>query len=986
MAPELEDPLVVPVPVGGRVLVVSDLLLGRAQAPDLGGAAPESHLVSVLTSWDGAGLVVVAGNLLDLLSEPCGSLAEVLDGHPRLVEALARFSGGPGHRLVVLPGSRDGRLAWDEEMADQLRRRTGAELALSAETVLETGAGPRKVRMDPGRRFDPRFSVGDPTNPAESPLGQHVLTEILPRLARRPAQEGAERLTEPAALARFLVSRALYRGAARHAWWLVIPFAVGLGLKFPIAYLFLRHPARLIASQSWDDRSLLLGLTTLIDLVLVAVALAYAGRRIWAAVSGAALGPPGPAANDTARDAARALITDGWTGLISGHTLQPEMTRLGPGFFAATGAVGEVVGEHPAWLGLPSVFLRRKLVSWIELEAGAELHARLIHGTAGSAGSSLLERLLARSRPPLQLEPSVVASFPSGRDWPGAPDLTARLRRARRIGAVALGLGGLVDLLSALTPPLRARLHDIHRVIPLAVSRDADAVVSLSGLALLFLARGIRGGQRRAWVVAAAVLAVTAVLNVVKGGDLEEAAISLAILVYLLWQRGAFSAAADRTSLRLALQTLLAGAGAVFALSVVALELTLSLGRRSHALPVPSALAAVGGRLVGVRLVSLPRRIDLFLTPALEAITFGVAVGVLYLAFRPVVLREGRPGAEMERARALMRNYGRGTLDYFALRDDKELFFHGSTLVAYGVYGSVCLVSPDPIGPEAERAAAWAAFRQFAYHRGWSLGVLGAGEEWLPLYRASGMRELYVGDEGVLDVRRLDLSGGRHKGLRQAVNRVAKYGYTISFYDPGRLDSETRRSVAAVMTQSRRGDVERGFSMTLGRIFEPRDQGLLLAVAANPEGVPVAFCQYVPAPGINGYSLDLMRRDEGDHPNGLIDFIIVETARYLKEQGMTGLGLNFATMRAVLAGESGEGLGQRVERWVLRRMSDSMQIESLWKFNAKFDPEWQPRYLVYDSPEHLLAVGMAVARAESTWELPVIGRFLVPSADAATSA
>ena len=110
------------------------------------------------------------------------------------------------------------------------------------------------------------------------------------------------------------------------------------------------------------------------------------------------------------------------------------------------------------------------------------------------------------------------------------------------------------------------------------------------------------------------------------------------------------------------------------------------------------------------------------------------------------------------------------------------------------------------------------------------------------------------------------------------------------------------------MTKSRRGDVERGFSMTLGRAFDASDDGLLLAVVWGPGGAePVAFCQYVPAPGINGYSLDLMRRDDGEHPNGLLDFAVVETIRHLKAQGKRGLGLNFATMRAVLAGESGEG-------------------------------------------------------------------------------
>ena len=70
--------------------------------------------------------------------------------------------------------------------------------------------------------------------------------------------------------------------------------------------------------------------------------------------------------------------------------------------------------------------------------------------------------------------------------------------------------------------------------------------------------------------------------------------------------------------------------------------------------------------------------------------------------------------------------------------------------------------------------------------------------------------------------------------------------------------------------------------MTLGRVFDALDEGLLLAVARDATGKPVAFCQFVPAPGIEGYSLDLMRRDTGEHPNGLFDFILVRTMERLK--------------------------------------------------------------------------------------------------------
>jgi lysylphosphatidylglycerol synthetase-like protein (DUF2156 family) len=122
-----------------------------------------------------------------------------------------------------------------------------------------------------------------------------------------------------------------------------------------------------------------------------------------------------------------------------------------------------------------------------------------------------------------------------------------------------------------------------------------------------------------------------------------------------------------------------------------------------------------------------------------------------------------------------------------------------------------------------------------------------------------------------------------------------------------------------------------------------------------------------------------MRRSEADAvPNGLTEFIVTETIEHLRDRGDVGLALNFATFRAVLACETGDRLVHRAQKWFLERMSDTMQIESLWSFNEKFQPEWHPRYACYDSPEHVLSASIAVARAESFFELPIIGRFFTP--------
>ena len=167
--------------------------------------------------------------------------------------------------------------------------------------------------------------------------------------------------------------------------------------------------------------------------------------------------------------------------------------------------------------------------------------------------------------------------------------------------------------------------------------------------------------------------------------------------------------------------------------------------------------------------------------------------------------------------------------------------------------------------------------------------------------------------------------------------------------------------------------------MTLSRLFDPRDRGLLLAIAVDAHDDPAAFCQFVPAPGINGYSLDITRRAGGAHPNGLVDFVIVNTIEHLRDQGGRGLALNFATMRAVLAGEVADTWLNRRNRSLLNRLGRDMQIESLWRFNAKYDPTWVPRYVIVDGPDQVLSAALAVATTESLWELPFVGRFLKPA-------
>jgi lysylphosphatidylglycerol synthetase-like protein (DUF2156 family) len=971
--PEYATVACLAVPVGSRVIVVSDLFL-NAKRTDASGAA-SIELARALGRAEGPGALVVAGNAFDLLVPPEGDPVAALGAHEELRHALAGYLGAQrDRRAILLPGNRDRAILYDSE-ANSAVIAAGFEVALSVQLQVATAAGPKQVRIEPGWRFDERNAFADPADRRDTPLGQHAVAEILPALAgsSSPWLAGIDRLADPSGLPRFVASRLTYRRVVRWLWWLLVPIAVALLARLPDWWVF-GVPRRL---EPFSSRLLGLGLSLAAEVIVAGIVLAVVNHRVWHSAGRSLLGPSAHHANDRAREAARPILAAGGVGLVTGHTLQPELARVGTGFYANAGACGEVVEERASRLGLPPVFVHVQQVSWVEIEAGAQVHARLLLARNYLRPVTVLERFAAGRLLHTGVEPEVIASFPGGRVWPPVADSARSLRRVRRLAAAGITILGLSDLVTAVVPPqVRGRLHPLLGYIPLGVSEAAGALVALAGVGLLAVARGVRRGQRLAWLVSILLLAGTVALHLIRHGEVVQSSAALVFVAVLWWMRKSFRARFDLPSLRAGLIMLLGGVVAVTFIGATVLWSVIPTHRGGRPITWDEAWWATAGRLAGVRTVALNPRVDAFLYPALLAIGLGLASVALLLAFRPVVDRRRSSGRTDtgERAADVVRRLGTGTLDYFALRNDKHAFLERDGLVAYAIYGGICLVSPDPICEPEERDELWSAFRRYADDRGWSVAVLGASEEWLGVYRRSGMHERYIGDEGVVDVRTFSLEGGARKGLRQAVNRITNYGYTISFHDPARVDPALEGAVRAVMAARRRGEVERGFSMTLGRIFDPRDQGLLLAVAHGPDGNPVAFCQFVPAPGIRGYSLDLMRRDDGDHPNGLLDFILVRTIELLHSRGDEHLGLNFAAMRSVLAGEDGGG----IQRWLLKRMSDSMQIESLWRFNAKFGPEWLPRYVVLDAAENTLAMALAIARAESFWELPLIGRFFQP--------
>jgi lysyl-tRNA synthetase class 2 len=540
----------------------------------------------------------------------------------------------------------------------------------------------------------------------------------------------------------------------------------------------------------------------------------------------------------------------------------------------------------------------------------------------------------------------------------GLPGLFAALTVA--VGAINVG--------SALTPELPGRMRLLAQLAPGELVLAAHAFVLPAGVALLVLALYLARRRRRALWCAVGLLGAIGGLEMLKGLDVEEALISWALAGVLVREREAFTvrhvAGTLGTSLRRALSTL-ALATLASAAGVVAGALWIR--------PTPSLAAVVHETGALLTLSAGPLHFgDAFAwLPLGVGLTMGAALGVAaWELFRPLRARHEPPS---DVARRLVREHGRDTLSAFKLRGDLSAFVarDGRAFASYRVQSGVLMLSGDPVGPDDALPALMREVSAFAAECGLRIGAIGASAGFAELAAEAGLRALYLGDEAIVATSSFTLEGKPIKKVRQAVNRLVREGYTSEVRVLGDIDAGELAELEAVSDRWRGGVPERGFSMAMEGLRGSHLADSVVVVARDGDGRARGFLHFVPAYGRPAMSLSAMRRDR-DTPNGLTDFLVVRAIQQLGETGIEELSLNFAAFARWL--HSPKGRVERVLARVVRWGNPYFQIESLYSFNAKFFPRWEPRYLLHDGVAALPRTALAALWVEGQLPRPQVPR------------
>ncbi len=536
------------------------------------------------------------------------------------------------------------------------------------------------------------------------------------------------------------------------------------------------------------------------------------------------------------------------------------------------------------------------------------------------------------------------------------------------LAARILLLLGAVGLASTASRSFHRDIRLFESTLPRGVLDLATAGAIIVGVLLIVLSFALARRNHAAFLLTELLLLLSFALSFVKGLDYVQGLGSLVMFVALFLIREEFYAKPVRRVITRAL--LVFGQLALLSLAIgIALILApdrLFGGEVSFARMLLTVVHGLVGISGPVRFIS-HREQDIFDYSMAGLGLFTVIVPILTLLQpsppKPRMTQEDETGL-----RGLLSEFGdRDSVGYFALREDKSVVWSNTrkAAITYRVVSGCALVSGDPIGNPDAWPQVMAAFLDLCAKNGWTPVAVGcseeAGEIWV---RETDMTALEIGDEAVVHVDEYDPDNPRYRNVRQSVRRILKQNYTTEIFRTSEMSKEMRLLLTEDAKRWRGAATERGFMMGLGRIADD-DEPDLLIVTAKKEGQVMALLQYVPW-GPKGLSLDLMRRSP-QADSGVNELMIDATIRYARENGITRISLNFAAFRSVFERGAQLGAGPIIRSWrgILLFLSRWLQMETLFRFNSKFRPEWVPRYVMFRKNSDLPKIGLATMRAEA---------------------
>jgi lysylphosphatidylglycerol synthetase-like protein (DUF2156 family) len=327
--------------------------------------------------------------------------------------------------------------------------------------------------------------------------------------------------------------------------------------------------------------------------------------------------------------------------------------------------------------------------------------------------------------------------------------------------------------------------------------------------------------------------------------------------------------------------------------------------------------------------------------------------------------------ADRLRARAIVRRYGGGTLGFMATWPDNVYWFSEDrdAVVAYRVINGVAITMSDPVCAPDAAGRVIREFVAYCDEHSWVPVFYSVHPQVLPVFDELGWQHMSVGEETLVRTTGLELTGKPWQKVRQALNRGIKEGLTTVWAPWDELPLTAVAEINAISEEwvAEKELPEMGF--TLGGMAELKDPDVRLMLAIGPDGRMQAVTSWLPVfrdGEVVGWTIDFMRR--ADHSmNGVMEFLIASAALHMKEDGAEVLSLSGAPLAAkpLAPGEvpPEPTAMTRLLEFLAATLEPAYGFSSLFRFKAKFNPEYETISMAYPDALALPSIGVAIGRA-----------------------
>jgi len=516
--------------------------------------------------------------------------------------------------------------------------------------------------------------------------------------------------------------------------------------------------------------------------------------------------------------------------------------------------------------------------------------------------------------------------------------------------------GGLL-LVSGAMPANPEMLDTLSDLLPLPIVELSHLTGSLTGLLLLFLARGIRLQIDAAWFASLGLLGIGIMTCFLKGFNWREALVLSLILVLMLPTRRYFQRRSSLLQLSFSKSWLMA----------VAMVVAGSVWLGYFAYRDVDYAHDLWWQF------SYQGNVSRFLRTLLLLSVVSVCYGLsrLFTVAPPQALLKPT-AAELNEAQQIVMHSPEPQA-YLALLGDKYLFWNAqrSGFIMFVPCSQYWIAMGDPIGDSDAFEELLYRFQEQADRNGAKVVFYQASPEWLPAYLELGLSFFKLGEEAKVNLSTFSLQGKQRDALRSARNKFAKLDYRFEILSGVAVEDALpvlRRISDAWL--SNKNTREKGFS--LGFFDEQYIRRTDVAVIKDELGQIQAFANLWQTEGREVLSIDLMRYDPGC-PKGVMDFLFAELLLWGQAQQYHWFSLGMAPL-AGLEHRPLAPLWHKMGAAIFKFGDHFYNFEGLYEYKAKFSPVWQARYLAAPAGLSVPFIFMRITRLISGGWRGVFGK------------